>query len=274
MRKLALKKLKSTDLSFFSWYLREHPQAKQKAFNLDKRIMRELFPAIVDLLEPLPSKKTLVDLILLGPGHRGPHSLARKVKIDAKNLRLNGEVVHGPADDPERYSGLRVGDFAVIEFIGGAVPEVVKVVLVAAGSSEDASLHAVLTRFLPKDTDSMTLLSEEQLDLAVTDAGPDQAHPIRDWTDQVALEEVGHGDVDAITRINRRRAGRGLTLEELRRSKEAAERIGEEGKRCSILTWKTARIADLLNAMSGWRPSTQFHLSTSPFQPARAPSDM
>lgn len=231
LRKLALKKLKDTDLSFFKSYFSKHSQSKQKGFNLDAKVMEgSFFPALKALLKPLPKGATHVDLVLFGPGMASAHSLARKVKIDAKNIRLNGELVHDPDDEPNRYAALKTGDFAVIEFGGGSLPEVVKVVLIAANNSEDVNLHAFFRGKLPREDDSMIVLEEEVLQAAISDAVPHSLHPIRDWLDPVQLEEVGAGDARAIAAINMRRPGRGISPEDFKATKEGAARTGQLGE--------------------------------------------
>ena len=130
LRKLALKKLKASDLSFFKAYLIKHPQTKQKGFNLDKKVVEKLFfPALTASLQPLNKKAAHVDLIVFGPGMAEAHHLARKIKQDSKNIRLNGEFIDGPVTEPNRYDIIAPGDFAIMEFTGTAMPEAVNVIL-------------------------------------------------------------------------------------------------------------------------------------------------
>ena len=160
MRKLALKKLKASDLSFFKSYLTKHPQTKQKGLNLDMRVMQgQFFPSLKASLEPLDKMAAHVDLTMFGPGMAEAHSLSRKVKRDAKNIRLNGEIVDVPVTQPDLYDVLAPGDFALMEFVGASLPKAVNVVLVAAGHPEDSSTHSALRSILPSDSDSMKALS-------------------------------------------------------------------------------------------------------------------
>lgn len=236
LRKLALKKLKSSDLSFFKSYLVKHPTAKQKGFNLDLRIMEDVFfPSLRQLLEPLHKKASHVDLTIFGPGGAGPHTLARKVKRDAKNIRLNGELVDAPVSQPDRYASLTPGDFVLLEFTGAPLPTAVKAVLIAAGCPADASLHAELNKILPSEQDSMKVLTDDELDEAVKVANPAPEHPVRDWLDADLLEEVGFGDAGAVVALNKRRAGRGINPTDFKASKESAERTGVLGE--ELLDW-------------------------------------
>lgn len=232
MRKLALKKLKNSDLSFFKTHFNSHQQSKQKGFNLDTKVMQGegFFPALKSLLEPLPKKAAHVDLVFFGPGLAPAHSLARKVKIDAKNLRLNGEFVHDPDEEPGRYGQFVEGDFAVMEFGGDALPDSVKVVLVAARNPQDAGLHKVFSKMLPSADDSMAALGEDALQAAIEEAQPVAQHPIRNWLDPVLLEEIGSGDAEAIARVNKLLPRQGISPEAFKSTKEAAARNGQLGE--------------------------------------------
>jgi len=231
LRKLALKKLKPSDLSLFKSYLTNHPQAKQKGFNLDLSVIEKVFfPSLRASLEPLSKRAAHVDLTMYGPGMAGAHTLARKVKRDAKNIRLNGEIIDSPVTDPDRYDILAPGDFAVMEFVGAALPTAVNVVLVAAGSPEDATLHTKFASLLPSAADSMKVLSENQLEDAIKDAAPSISHPIRDWLDATLLEEVALGSSEAVETLNKSRPGRGLSPSDLKAAKDSAERTGRLGE--------------------------------------------
>jgi hypothetical protein len=229
-KKIAVKRLRSSDLSLFKSYLtRGLTRGKQKGFNLDKAILEgEFFPSLWEALLTKPKKAVHVDLLLNGPGMRGAESLSRKVKIDAKNFRLNGEVVANPESDPGRYDSLRLNDFAILEFGGHQVPTSVRVLLIAEGESQDRKLHEVLAARFP--TGSMHVLSGEQLSSLIQAADPDPAHPVRSWAEDPPLEEVAAGSVDAIERLNKGPAHRGLSLEELQDAKAAAELTGQRGE--------------------------------------------
>ena len=231
LRKLALKKLKGSDLSFFKSYLSEHPQTKQKAFNLDTKIIEEnFFPAIKKQLEPREKKSAHVDLILFGPGGEPAYSLARKIKIDAKNLRLNGELIHDPDDQPGRFDDLQPGDFALFEFGGFTLPETVKIVLISARKHADATLHAECVKKLPLDTDSMCVLLDSDLQAIINAASPAPHHPICDWLDPTLLEQLGAGDTNAVLTVIKRRPSRGISAVDLKAAKESAVRTGELGE--------------------------------------------
>lgn len=232
---MALKKLKGSDLSLFKSYFKNHPNVKQKAFNLDRRILEHYFPDIISLLEPRAKKATLVDLVFYGPGLSKGDSLARKVKIDGKNLRLNGELVHNPEDEPNRYDLLIPGDFAVMEFGGHKLPITVRVVLVALKNPNDTKLHDSLSAYLPGEDASMEVLSQENLHKAVTEASPDVAHPIRYWLNLGGAEEIEESlfgdEIEEHEEIaNDLGFGRGMSPADFNAKREAAAKTGQLGE--------------------------------------------
>jgi hypothetical protein len=228
-RKIALKKLKASDLSFFQSYLTRFPQSKQKGFNLDRRVIETiLFPSLTEAVAALPDGRAPVYLSLFGPGGTPPHSLMRKILKQEKNWRLNGEVVPSPAEQIDRYDILEAEDLAIMEFSGASVPTAVKVVLISATHPGDASLHSTLTAAYPGQ--SMTVLSEADIESAVANAAPADDHPIRDWLDKELLEEVGLGSSEARDILRVRRQGRGITQAELKKAKASAEAVGRLGE--------------------------------------------
>jgi hypothetical protein len=228
-RKLAIKRLRSSDLSFFHSYLHNNPQTKQKSFNLDRRIIEStFFPSLTEVVDALPGRRALVALTIYGPGLAGAHQLARKILKQEKNWRLNGELVYNPEDMPGRYDDLAPEDFALFEFNGTGAPSAVKVVLISAANEQDASLHKVLSTQYPSQ--SMATLGERELEQAVSKASPDASHPVWDWLDRDLIEDVGQGSGNATQLLNHRRQGRGISLAELQNSKASAERVGLLGE--------------------------------------------
>jgi hypothetical protein len=228
---LALKKLKWSDLSFFKSHFTEHASSKQKGFNLDAKLLEgHFFPGLKELLVPRPKKATHVDLILLGPGLALAHPLARKIKIDAKNIRLNGELIHDPEGEAGRFAKLDEDDFVLLEFGGTNIPETVRAVLIASAESEDARLHAACMKLLPRKTDSMCVISEEVLQNLIATVAPAATHPIRDWLEPGLLEGVATGDPKAISEVVKRRAGRGMSAADLKDAKASAAQTGESGE--------------------------------------------
>jgi hypothetical protein len=231
LRKLALKKLKKSDLTFFKSYFKNHDTAKQKGFNLDTKLIEgKFFPGLKDLLQPLPKKSAHVDLIFMGPGLARPYSLARKIKIDAKNIRLNGELVHDPEDQPGRFDALKEDDFVLLEFDGSPLPDTVKAILIAEAVPEDFALHVLFEQFLIGKNDSMCQVTEQALQEIIDHAKPLPNHPVRDWLEPELLEGVAIGDPGAVEEVNKRRPRRGMSAADLKAAKLAAERTGEIGE--------------------------------------------
>lgn len=228
-RKLAIKKLKASDLSFFHAYLVRFPQGKQKGFNLDRSVIEaKLFPELAEVIAQMPDTRSPVALTLFGPGGAPSYLLMRKVLKQQRNWRLNGEAVRAPDDDPTRFDGLEPNDIAVMEFIGTGAPNAVKVVLLSAKDQFDAATHAAIEAAFPGD--SMSVVSEEELEQVIVHAAPSPDHPIRDWLDRDLLEDVGLGGGEAQERVAAKRRGRGLSASELQKAKANAEAVGRLGE--------------------------------------------
>lgn len=229
-KNLVVKRLRSSDLSFFESFLRDmEPQNKQKGFNLDKKVLiDQLYPTLPEIADAHPENRALVSLTIFGPGEAGAHLLARKIKKEQKNWRLNGEVIHDPAGQLGRYAGMRPDDFAVMEFTGVGAPDIVKCVLVSQSNPLDAALHAAIENILSPT--SMSVISELDLEAVLLEANPGERHPMRDWLERESVEDVALGGADGPARINSRRPGRGMTHGELQAAKANAEKNGKIGE--------------------------------------------
>jgi hypothetical protein len=228
-RKLALKKLKASDLSFFQAYLNQYPQTKQKGFNLDRSVVENaLFPSLTAGIEATAEKRAPVALTFFGPGGAPPYLLMRKVLKAQKNWRLNGEAVHNPDGEPHRFNAVAPGDIAVMEFSGASIPDAVRVVLLSATMAGDAATHAEFARAFPAE--SMSVLTEDDIERAIQAAATPADHPIRDWLDKDLLEELGRGDSDATQRLLVKRKARGVSTAELKKARTGAEAVGRLGE--------------------------------------------
>jgi hypothetical protein len=228
-RKIALKRLRASDLSFFESYFRTPPDVKQKGFNLDaKTLVDKLYPSLPEVVETLANKRVPLDTYFFGPGLQGAHNLQRKILKQQKNWRLNGEFVAGPVDFRERYDEIQPGDFALFEFSGASVPTGAKILLIAAGNQFDASIHAALNSMFPEV--SMVVPTNTQIEAVVQAARPVDGHPLLDWSDQNLTEDVALGGTRSIERLVGRRRGRGMSPEDLQKSKLAAENVGALGE--------------------------------------------
>jgi hypothetical protein len=228
-KKLALKRLTASDLSLFSSYFRQHNNVKQKAINMDARVfVGELYPSLPEEVDTLPNHRVPLDLYLFGPGLQDAHNLQRKILKQEKNWRLNGELVNGPEDSPDRYAELQPGDFAVFEFSGTTIPTSAKVVLVSQNNAEDQSLHQALQQAYPEG--SMFALQGEELDAVIAQAQPENGHPILELSDKSLSEDIALGDALSAGDLIRRRAGRGISPEDFKNAKASADRTGTLGE--------------------------------------------
>ena len=227
-RKLVVKRLRASDLSFFQPYLLRHPQAKQKSFNLDRAVIEDkFFPSLGEIAEAKPRNQVPVQLTFFGPSGAAAQVLMRKILKQEKNWRLNGEVVHDPDGESGRYDLLAPEDLALMEFTGSGEPEAVNVVLLSATHPADAALHSAITA---KFSGSMWVPSADELEQFVDIANPADSHPVRDWLDDALIEDVGLGGGQSARRLAKRRAGRGMSIADLRSAKAAAEVTGRRGE--------------------------------------------
>ncbi|WP_442593314.1 protein NO VEIN domain-containing protein [Parapusillimonas sp. JC17] len=227
-RKLALKRLTASDLTFFKWHFQYQPAGNQKAFNLDARILTGAMYPELGRPSTLRNPIYLLTLHLFGPGLVQPYTLARKILKQQKNWRLNGEQIDNPDDDPERYNILSPGDFALFEFSGNDKPEAVKINFVASGVAADTAIHRELARRYPSG--SMWLLQETIIADVLAAAAPPAGHPLNGWIESDALEDAALGGATGTAAINRRSGGRGITPEDFIRSRQAAEQTGVTGE--------------------------------------------
>jgi len=230
-RKLALKRLSSSDLTIFEHHFRLTTGAKQKGINLDKAvIIGKFFPALQ--IRPDLRSDALI-LSIFGPDGAGLQTVTRKVLKQQKNWRLNGEYIKAPDNNTTRYDTLEKDDFAVLEFTGDIEPKAARVCLVARASAKDASLHAALesaygARF--SDRRGMIELTGEEFSSVLARAGVPDDHPILDFTDADALEDAALGGIDGLSTLLQRRRTRGVSQEELAKARQNASQIGRQGE--------------------------------------------
>ena len=226
--KLALKRLTASDLTFFSWHFRNHNAGNQKAINLNADVfVGKLYRAIEDVARRSQNKLG-IDLWISGPGAAPPHNLQRKIIKGAayKNWRLDGEFVHNPDEDPERFNLLAPGDIALFSFEGDLAPSTVNLLLVAKSAPEDEPLFAVLDEVL--DRRGMAAVGDSLLRSLCEDIPA--AHPLWLLFSDEDLEEAALGQAPAVTRLLSRPRPRLASLEELRKARRSAEETGQLGE--------------------------------------------
>ncbi|MCY1042599.1 hypothetical protein OV208_14840 [Corallococcus sp. bb12-1] len=226
--KIAIKSLTASDLSFFKAHVK---LSKQKAINLNSDIFIERFyPGLKGTFDQVP-----IALTVMGPGGKAAHRLMRKAlrTKGAKNWRLNGEVIHDPDGEPERYDGLAEGDFAVISFEGNERPRSASLVLVSVTS--DSRLHTALANaFDFSSQNSMRSVQEATIaDLRATtvNAYAIGEHPFDALFIQDTVEDILFGStIAAPTGAMSSRRSVAMTAQELRDQLLVAEETGQLGE--------------------------------------------
>lgn len=230
MRKLALKRLTASDLTFFQWHYKNHSAGNQKSINLNSDIFIDcLYPSLPDLITAQDGRIPL-DLFIYGPGIRGEYNLQRKIvkQPSYKNYRLNGEFVFNPDEDPQRFNIIRPSDIVIFEFIGEITPKRAKMILLAQDETNDFTLFRVFDTLL--GSQKMVSLTEFELTKAIADANPSGSHPINELTLIADLEDASKGGDYGIRRLMLRPSGRRVSRSDLYRARENADRIGDLGE--------------------------------------------
>jgi hypothetical protein len=155
-------------------------------------------------------------------------NLQRKILKQEKNWRLDGELVHNPDDQPQRFDELSPDDIAVFEFNEGIYPTTLRAVFAASSVAADTTLHTALNRFL--GLRSMSALTARDLEQITRLAGVPQSHPIYGLALSDDLENVVSGDPQAIETLLSTPNRPKWSAEDLRRANERASRTGSMGE--------------------------------------------
>lgn len=238
-RKIALKRLSSSDLTLFEHHYRHTAGTKQKAINLDAAVFVDAFYPGLPARLGVGRDRIIVVLTVFGPSGAGPHSITRKILKQQKNWRLNGELISDPPEEPGRYSSLEKGDYAILDFAGDSEPHTARMCLVAGANEQDAKLHAALqTAYGASFSQRIGFIEIDPDDFARTLSGlnlPD-GHPALDFVDFDDLEDAAQGGLEGISKLRVRRKARGVNREELARAKQGAEWVGRKGEEL-LNTW-------------------------------------
>lgn len=187
LKRLTLK----SDLGWFKSIFEGHGlSTKQKAITLNKDVMNALWPSLLirqGTYERHKAAQTAAELLghtaqaeaekaaatavgtipvrveLHGPGGKPPMPIMdRKIVLQDKNWRLNGDFVTDPTGDPTRfYPTMQEGDLALIGFNDVGWPADPVVVLLS--QSNDAPLWAALQARVSKGRNSMAELDPADL---------------------------------------------------------------------------------------------------------------
>lgn len=232
-RKIALKRLSSSDLTLFEHHYRHTSGAKQKAINLDTAVFVDIFfPGLPSRID-VNSDRVVVTLVIYGPGGAEAHSITRKILKQQKNWRLNGELIFSPPEEAGRYDHLEKGDFAILDFTGDAEPRTVRICLIAQALPQDTALYEALNNgygkfFSPRK--GMLEIDPDEFSKLLNGLNLPESHPVLDFVDFDILEDAAQGGTDGVVKLIKRRQMRGVSREELVRARQSAEQIGRLGE--------------------------------------------
>jgi hypothetical protein len=233
-RKIAIKRLTASDLTFFKAQFQKRPHQKQKAINLNAKILAgKLFPEL-DLIPRIKSTKLPIDLNIFGNDGKTVYNLQRKIvrSSNAKNWRLNGELVHDPSDEDNRFDDLEAGDYSVMEFIGENLPTGINLYLLRQAKAEDADVIELLKTVVPvAGRDSMEAISFSEFKALLESFLTEYSHPLQSILaiDSVLEDVVESGIIESDTFL-KKPSNYTLSLEELQARNRAAEDTGRLGE--------------------------------------------
>ena len=231
MKRLVLKRLSASDLTLFEYHFR-NSASKQKAINLDKSVFVDsLYPHLANRSD-VTKDKIPVDLKIYGPSTSGAQTVRRKILKEAKNWRLNGELITAPDTEPNRYNQLKKDDLAVMEFEGETTPDAVRIHLVS--QDQDNVLHRELnkkynTEFTGRK--AMCSIEHDDLDLLLESISLEPEHSLFDLTTSRDLGDIAQGGEEGVRNfLRKRKSARGVSREELETARRSAEGIGRVGE--------------------------------------------
>ena len=228
-KKLAVKRLTRSDLTFFEWQFKNINAGNQKSINLNANIFTGILYRDLPEIAASMGNRLSLDLSIYGPGLYGRHNLQRKIIKGKtyKNWRLNGEFVYNPDSEPERYNSLRQNDFAIFEFIGVGAPIAANLFLISKDNPEDQNIHASLEVMM--NNSSMINISLEVLIEIIERSKILETHPLRILSREKEIESIAlGGNVDFETFHSPNQLT--LSSEELKKAKRSAEINGERGE--------------------------------------------
>lgn len=230
MRKLALKRLTASDLTFFEWHFRNRNAGNQKAINLNADVfVSQLYPSLPEIALASGGRFP-IDLYLYGPGLAPEWNLQRKIiKFGSyKNWRLNGEFIHDPSISGDRFHTLVASDIVVLEFGGDVAPSTLKAFFLAQSVDEDRPIHGILGEYLGQR--AMATIVPAELETLIQRAGIGDQHPINELLLESDLEDAAQGGEAGLARLYSRRSGARLSKAELAKAIKRIAEIGEMGE--------------------------------------------
>src|SRR5690554_2051904 len=235
MKRLALKRLSASDLTFFEHHFRNTTGTKQKAINLDSKVfVRSFYPNINDITG---GGETLAHpLNIYGPSGAARYSQMCRTLKQAKNWRMGGVIIRSDIT-PDRYEALVPGDLAVLVFLEEDHPERVDLFLMSSRSELDSPLYTLLHDAYEEffgERAAMLELSEESLSETLQEGIDsefiEESHQVFEFLRaSEALEAPSSSDTGTGSSISPPRK-RVMSKEQLNKRKAAAEKIGADGE--------------------------------------------
>jgi hypothetical protein len=241
-RKIAIKCLTESDLTIFEFHHRL-TAGKQKAINLNADIFIDVLYPKLPALAPARGGRFPVDLFLYGPGLAGEYNLQRKIlKFGSyKNWRLDGEFIHNPTSETDRFNQLEAGDFALFEFIGEVAPDACKAVFIGQNFGDDEALHSAFHGFMGNRR--MAPIEENELETLIADASPTAKHPVHGFLLEALLEDASFFGEKGTKELLARRLPRTLSRGDFASARQSAEESGERGEEFTNAFLESEKIA-------------------------------
>lgn len=234
--KLALKRLRGSDLSFFDIHFRNktYGDVRQKGINLNRDVFVDQF---YPQAHALMGARWPVVVTIFGPGtapaYAPPGDHRRPITYNnGKNWRLDGGTIPDDPALPDRFKPLAPDDLVLLRFRGDPAPTEVDVVLISAAI--EPAIHGSLNALVPSTgRRTMIPITAAQIDAALAGIALPADHPLNDLEAdpvvEAAIEDVALGGTSAPV-LAKRRGGRRLTPAELAQAREEAQRIGADGE--------------------------------------------
>lgn len=233
----AVKHLAGSDLGWFRKLYQVHSNTNLKGINLNADPTTTRFYRDLTAIADAANGRVPVTARLYGPNAASAYTGTFKIvrSPGSKNWRLNGTLVDGPINEPDRFSSLAPDDIAVIAFTGRPVPTHVDVVLLSGIAAADIELVAHFRRAFPKRGSSLSMFAIESNDIgtALAVPGVPMDHPlgflVASPEDSEVVEDAALGGSEGI--IGRQQGKRRrVTAADIAAQRAAADRNGREGE--------------------------------------------
>lgn len=220
----------ASDLTLFKWHFENNNAGNQKSINLNKDcFIDRLYPALPEIAEE-NAGRIPVELLIYGPGLAQEYRLTRKILKTSsyKNWRLDGEFIADIEETPDRFRVLGPDDLVLFAFSGSGIPSRVRAFFIANRVREDWSIHDALSNLVM--TKSMVDIQQQDLKRAIDKCDLDPEHPLNQLLFIDDVEDAALGGAIGEKRLSKRRWGRQVTQDELKKARDGAEEVGRIGE--------------------------------------------